>query len=164
MVKVQERAEATRALRILLGDVMMRSIARSRRFRVVANERVAAAPPDRAGRRLRGIDLVDYASDRAVTARVDLDRGDVASLRCIPATTTFLPVEEADAIAVALADRRVARSLLLGDTPRRFVHVGAPHRSVAVTFGAPSGPPSLIAVVDLARRTVTRILPGGAAD
>jgi hypothetical protein len=160
--KVQEPAEAKRALHILLGDATMRGIARRQRFRIVENEPLETAPP--AGRRLRGIALVDYASDRAVTAEVDLDRGDVSSLRFDPAGPNLAPAEEDEALAVALADRRVAVGLALGDTPQRFVHVGATHRSAAIAFGTTRGAPSFVAVVDLARRAVTKILPGGALD
>jgi hypothetical protein len=162
-------ADRASALRILMDDDMMRSIADIGCFRVLANEPVAAEPPDPlAGRRLFGIDLVDYASDRSVTAYVDLDRGGVASLRCAPATARLAPEEEAEALSVALADRRVACGIALGDAPQSILHVETrtgtdshPHRSAAVVFG-PSGhgcAPSLVAVVDLARRTVTKVFP-----
>ncbi len=154
MADVHEADDARRALRILLDDVMMRSIARRRRFRVLASAPV--------GGRRYGIDLVDYASDRAVTAEVDLDRGGVASLRCTAGASTLAPAEQDEALEVALADRRVAASLALDDRPTSVVHVGGAHRSAAVTFGAPRSPASLVAVVDLARRAVTKILPGEA--
>src|SRR5512138_3228668 len=82
----RRRDDRAAALRILLDDEMMRSIARVGRFRVLANETRVAAPPDPlAGHRLAWIDLVDYERDRSVVACVDLDRRDVASLRCAPA-------------------------------------------------------------------------------
>ncbi len=145
------------ALRILMDDGMMRSIARIGCFRVLTNEPLPDPP---SGRRLFGIDLVDYASDRCVQACIDLDRGGVASLRCAPAQPWLAPEEEADALAVALADRRVASGIALGDAPQSIVHVDArPHRAAAILFGTPHSTPSLVAVVDLARRTVTKIVP-----
>lgn len=156
------------ALRILMGDGMMREIARVGRFRVIANEPLAPTAADpRGARRLFGIDIVDYNSDRSVTACVDLDRGDVASLRCGPALPRLAPEEEAEALSVALADRRVAEGIRLGDAPRSILHVGSrtagedgpPHRAAVVVFGAPKGPATLIAIVDLARGAVTAILP-----
>lgn len=157
------------ALRILFDDDMMRSIARIGRFRVLAHEMVVAAPPDPlAGHRLALIDLVDYSNDRNVHACVDLDRGGVASLRCAPAEP-LAPEEQAEALSVALADRRVADGIALGDMPQAILHVGArrghdvghAHRSAAVLFGpcGPSHKPSLVAIVDLARSVVTRLVP-----
>jgi hypothetical protein len=144
------------ALRILMDDGMMRGIARIGCFRVLTNE--PAEPPT--GRRLFAIDLVDYASDRSVHACVDLDRRGVASLACTPAEPRLAPEEEADALAVALADRRVAGGINLGDEPQSIVHVDAhPHRAAAILFGAQRSSPSLVAVVDLARRTVTKVVP-----
>jgi hypothetical protein len=159
---VDEAGDRETALRILLDDEMMRSIARVGRFRVLANETSVARPPDPlAGHRLAWIDLVDYERDRSVKACVDLDRGDVASLRCAPAEHRLAPVEEAEALDVALADRRVAGGLALGDQPQAILHVGAgdTHRSAAVVFGMPRSSPSLVAVVDLARSVVTRVVP-----
>jgi hypothetical protein len=159
------RDEAAAALEILLADEMMRSIARSGCFRVRVNDRLAVESPDPlAGRRLRFIDLVDYTSDRAVTACVDLDRATITSLRCRPAESRLAPSEEADALTVALADRRVAAGITLGDRPQSIVRVGGvggepQHRSAAVTFGTPRSAPSLVAIVDLARRAVTKIVP-----
>lgn len=154
--------ENAAALRILLDDEMMRSIARIGRFRVLANQTVVAEPPDPlAGHRLAWIDLVDYERDRSVKACVDLDRGDVASLRCAPGEHRLAPAEEAEALDVALADRRVAGSLSLGDLPQAILHVGASdaHRTAAVLFGCKGASPSIVAVVDLARSVVTRVVP-----
>jgi hypothetical protein len=158
------RDEAEQALEILLADEMMRSIAKSSCYRVRMNDRLAVEPPDPlAGRRLRLIDIVDYASDRTVTACVDLDRGSVASLRRAPAEASLAPSEEDDALSVALADRRVAAGIALGDRPQSIVRVGAHgephHRSAAITFGPEPTTPSLVAIVDLARRAVTKIVP-----
>jgi hypothetical protein len=152
------------ALRILMGDEMMRSIARIGRFRVLTHETVVAEPPDPlAGHRLALIDIVDYSSDRNVRACVDLDRGGVASLRCSPAEQRLAPEEQAEALAVALAVRRVAGGIALGDTPQAIVHIGQAHRSAKVVFGqvgARGGQsPSLVAIVDLARSVVTRVGP-----
>ena len=123
------------ALRILMDDDMMRGIARICCFRVLANALVADSP---SGRRLYGIELVDYASDRNVRACVDLDRRGVASLRCAQAEPRLAPEEEADALTVALADRRVASGITLGDAPQSIVHVDAhPHRAAAILFGTP---------------------------
>ncbi len=153
------------ALRILLEDEMMRAMARGGRYRVLANETSVAAPPDPlAGHKLAWIDIVDYERDRSVVACVDLDRRGVASLRCAPAQPRLAPEEEAEALDVALADRRVAGSIALGDAPQAILHAGgragaeaAQHRSAAVVFGMPRSSPSLVAVVDLARSVVTRI-------
>jgi len=162
MTKADARDDSERALGILLANDMMRSIARGGRFRVLVNDRIVVEPPDPlAGRHLRCIDLVDYTSDRAVTACVDLDRGGLTSLRCAPAEQRFAPAEEDDAISVALADRRVAAGITLGDRPQSIIHVAPSdgHRSAAISFGAPFTAPSLVAIVDLARRAVTRIVP-----
>jgi hypothetical protein len=160
----EDDADREVALRILLGDEMMSSIARTGRFRVVAHETQVAAPPDPlAGHRLAWLDLVDYERDRSLRACVDLDRGGVASLRWAPAEPRLAPEEEADALEVALADRRVAGGIALGDAPQVIVHAGKhvdEHRSAAVVFGdggTRRSPPSLIAVVDLWLRVVTRV-------
>ena len=165
MSRVAARDEADEALHILLADEMMRSIARGGCYRVRVNDRLGVESSDpQAGRRVRFIDLVDYASDREVTACVDLDRSTITSLRCRPAEARLAPAEEADALSVALADRRVAAGIALGDRPQSIVRVGGAgtephHRSAAVTFGTPRSAPSLVAIVDLARRAVTKILP-----
>src|SRR5688572_29170031 len=87
------------ALRILLDDEMMSSIARTGRFRVVARKTEVAEPGGPlAGHRLAWIDLVDYERDRSVLACVDLDRRGVASLRCEPAEPRLAPEEEAEAL------------------------------------------------------------------
>lgn len=159
------KGEGEEALRILLDDEMMRTIARIGRFRVRAHETVVAEPPDPlAGHRLALIDIVDYSSDRSVRACVDLDRGGVASLRCSPGEPRLAPEEEALALTVALADRRVAGGIALGDLPQAIVHVArggeaGAHRAAAVVFGAPRSTPSLVAIVDLARSVVTRVGP-----
>lgn len=157
-----EGHEGKEALRILFDDDMMRSIARIGCFRVLAQETLVAEPPDPlAGHRISHIDLVDYMSDRSVKARVDLDLGGVASLWCAPAADKLAPEEEADALSVALADRRVADGIMLGDAPQAITHVGgdagSSHRSAAVVFGARRV--TLVALVDLARRQVTRVVP-----
>ena len=153
-------SEDDAALRILLDDDMMRSIARIGRFRVLATETAVAEPPDPlAGHRVARISLLDYASDRSVSACVDLDRSSVASLSCAPAAARLAPEEEAEALALALADPRVADSLALGDEPQAIMHVAHAHRSAAVVFGMPRSAPSLVAVVDLARSVVTRVVP-----
>lgn len=162
MRKGRAARERDEALRILLDDEMMRTIARIGRFRVLAHETVVAEPPDPlAGHRLALIDIVDYSSDRSVRATVDLDRGGVATLRCAPAEQRLAPEEQAEALAVALADRRVAGGLVLGDTPQAIVHVGCAHRSAAVHFGqvGKQKGASLVAIVDLARSVVTRVGP-----
>jgi hypothetical protein len=147
-----------------MDDDMMQSIARIGRIRVLAHETVIASPPDPlAGHRISHIDLVDYTHDRTVKARIDLDLGGVASLSCAPAAATLAPEEEAEALALALADRRVANGICLGDGPQTITHVATraatPHRSAAVMFGAPRMQPTFIAVVDLACRQVTEIVP-----
>jgi hypothetical protein len=159
---VGEAGDRETALRILLDDEMMRSIARIGRFRVLANETIVAQPPHPlAGHRIAWIDLVDYERDRSVKACVDLDRGDVTSLRCAPGEHRLAPMEEAEALDVALKDRRVSGGLALGDLPQAILHVGAgeAHRTAAVLFGMPRSSPSLVAVVDLARSVVTRVVP-----
>jgi hypothetical protein len=155
------RDEGTRALGILLADDMMRTIARSGRYRVRMNRPLVRDSPDPfVGKNIRFIDVVDYASDRSITAGVDMDDEAVAFLHCAPGEALLGPDEEDDAIAVAVADRRVSAGLSLGDCPQSIVRVdAAPHRSAAITFGMPRSTPSLVAVVDLARRTVTRIIP-----
>ncbi len=162
-----DRGDHEEALRILLDDDMMKSIARIGRFRVLAQETLVAEPPDPlAGHRISHINLVDYTRDRTVLARVDLDLRGVASLSCAPAAATLAPEEEAEALAVALADRRVAEGISLGDAPQAITHIGTragdlarTHRSAAVVFGTGRSQATLVAVVDLARRTVIQIVP-----
>ena len=161
MTKGGRRDDGARALAILLANDMMRRIARSGRHRVRANRPLVVEPPDPlAGKKLRFLEVVDYASDRMVTACIDLDEGCVALFRCATADTLLGPAEEDDAIGVALADRRVAAGISLGDCPQSIIRVDAhPHRSAEITFGTPRRAPSLVAVVDLARMAVTRIIP-----
>jgi hypothetical protein len=148
------------ALRILMHHDMMRSIARSGCFRVLGSETSVPSPPDPlAGHRITHIDLLDYATDRSVSARVDLDRGGVASLSWAAAAARLAPEEEAEALAVALADRRVSDSIALGDSPQAIMHIAHPHRSAAVLFGMPRSAPTVVAVVDLAKSCVTRVVP-----
>jgi hypothetical protein len=154
------RDEGTRALGILLADDMMRKIARSGQYRVRTNRPLfVESPAPFAGKNLRFIDVVDYASDRSITAGVDLDDEAVTFLHCAPGEALLGPEEEDDVITVAVADRRVSAGLLLGDCPQSIVRVDAPpHRSAAIAFGMPRSVPSLVAIVDLARRAVTRII------
>jgi hypothetical protein len=160
-----ERADA---LRILLDDTRLRAMAKIGRYRVIAAEPLVVKPPDPlAGRRLARTVIVDYAGDRCVEACVDLDRSALCALQLTSAQPMLAPEEEAQALSVALADRRVSDGITLGDGPQAIMHYWSKRvsdlahrrRSAAVVFGKPRSAPSLVAVVDLADGVVTKVVP-----
>jgi Cu2+-containing amine oxidase len=160
-----ERAEA---LRVLLEDSRLSSMASIGRYRVIALEPLAVKPPHGlAGRRLARVVVYDYASDRTVDACVDLDHVRVAHLNLSRAQPMLAREEEAAAISIALSDERVKEQLSLGEEPQVAMHywsnnnasLSFARRSAAVIFGRPDSSPSLIAVVDLLDNLVSEIVP-----
>jgi hypothetical protein len=160
-----ERADA---LRVALDDPRLRPMAKIGRYRVISIEPIAVKPPDPlSGRRIARAVIYDYAGDRCVEAGVDLDRGALCALNQSHAQPMLAPEEEAQAVAVALADTRVASGIKPGDSwqavlqywTRRPTDLAHRRRSAAVVFGRAQGTASLVAVVDLADGVVTDVVP-----
>src|SRR5689334_25437918 len=73
--------ETADALRTLIEDRRVASMAKVGRYRVICTEPLVVKPPHwMAGHRLARVVAYDYAADRAVDACVDLDAGIVAHL------------------------------------------------------------------------------------
>lgn len=160
-----ERADA---LRVLTEDRRLGTMAKVARYRVVAVEPLVVKPPNELfGRRVARVVAYDYASLRCVDALVDLDNGVVAALQIDEKQPMLGRDEEAQAVAVALADDRVKRELGLSDEPlaalhywsRRDVELASSQRSAAVVFGQPGARATLVAVVDLTGSQVTEVVP-----
>ena len=160
-----ERAEA---LRILIEDPRLSTMANIGRYRVITVEPLAVKPPHGlAGRRLARLVIYDYAADRSVDGCVDLDQHRVTHLNVTRAQPMLAREEEAAAIAIALSDERVKEQLSLGEEPRVAMHywsqrdtsLSYSRRSAAVIFGRPDSNPSLVAVVDLLDNLVCDIVP-----
>ena len=155
------------ALRTLLEDERLRSMAKVGRYRVITVEPLVIKPPENlAGRRLARVVIYDYAGDRCVDACVDLDHGAVCYVGTSTAQPMLSPDEEAEAIAVAMRDERVSRGIALGDGPlcamhywsRRAADLAYRRRAAAVLLGPPSGPPAIVAVVDLMDNVVVEVV------
>jgi len=160
-----ERADA---LRVLTEDRRLATMAKVARYRVVAVEPLVLKPPHALfGRRVARVVTYDYASDRCVDALVDLDAGVVANLQIHESQPMLGRDEEAQAVAVALADERVKRELGLSDEPlaalhywsRRDLEISSSRRSAVVLFGQPGARATLVAVVDLVDSQVTEVVP-----
>ena len=160
-----ERAEA---LRLLLEDPRLSTMANVGRYRVITVEPLAVKPPHGlAGRRLARLVIYDYAADRSVDGCIDLDKNRVTHLNVTRAQPMLAREEEAAAIGIALADERVKEQLALGEEPRVAMHywstrdtnLSYSRRSAAVIFGRADGDPSIVAVVDLLDDLVTEIVP-----
>ncbi|HEY5947667.1 MAG TPA: hypothetical protein VIV40_19320, partial [Kofleriaceae bacterium] len=73
--------ETADALRTLVEDRRLSSMAKVGRYRVICTEPLVVKPPHwMGGHRLARVVAYDYAADRAVDATVDLDAGTVAHL------------------------------------------------------------------------------------
>jgi hypothetical protein len=160
--------ETADALRTLIEDRRVASMAKVGRYRIICTEPLVVKPPHwMAGHRLARVVAYDYAADRAVDACVDLDAGIVAHLELNKGQPMLSRDEEAIAVSVAMADARVSSKLELGDTPQSVMHywgrtaneLAFSRRSAAVIFGRAAGHASQIVVVDLIDQTVTQVVP-----
>jgi len=160
--------ETADALRTLIEDRRLSSMAKVGRYRVICTEPLVVKPPHwMAGHRLARVVAYDYAADRSVDATVDLDAGTVAHLDITRAQPMLSREEEALAISIAMVDGRVRDKLQMGDAPQSTMHywgrtpndLAFARRSAAVIFGRGGGHASLIAVVDLVDQTVTQVVP-----
>ncbi|HEX5058184.1 MAG TPA: hypothetical protein VFV99_02435 [Kofleriaceae bacterium] len=160
--------ETADALRTLIEDRRLSSMAKVGRYRVICTEPLVVKPPHwMAGHRLARVVAYDYAADRSVDATVDLDAGTVAHLDITRAQPMLSREEEALAISIAMVDGRVRDKLQMGDAPQSTMHywgrtpndLAFARRSAAVIFGRSGGHASLIAVVDLVDQTVTQVVP-----
>jgi hypothetical protein len=141
------------------------------RYRVIAIEPLVVKPPHELfGRRTARVVIYDYASDRSVEAAIDLDGSMVAHLQIGASQPLLAREEEVAAVAVALADERVKRELVLGDGAQAVMHywskrdteLAYSRRSAAVLLGQAGARPSFVAVVDLLAAQVIEIVPAAA--
>ena len=162
-----ERAEA---LRTLLEDTRLASMAKVGRYRVIAVEPLAFKPGHEfASRRIARVVIYDYAADRCVESNIDLDASEVKYLAVNKSQPMLSTDEEVVAMEIALADSEVRENLALGEEPQSAMHywsnrptdMAHSRRSAAVLFGASNERPSLVAVVDLLDGRVTEIVPAG---
>lgn len=160
--------EHAEALRILIEDPRLSTMANIGRYRVITVEPLAVKPPHPlSGHRLARLVIYDYAADRSVDGCVNLDKNRVTHLNVTRAQPMLAREEEAAAIAIALSDERVKEQLSLGEEPRVAMHywshrdtsLSYSRRSAAVIFGRPDSSPSLVAVVDLLDNLVCEIVP-----
>lgn len=160
--------EVADALRTLIEDRRLSSMAKVGRYRVICTEPLVVKPPHwMAGHRLARVVAYDYSQDRAVDACVDLDAGVVAHLELTRGQPMLSREEEAIAMAIAATDSRVSEKLALGDIPQCAMHywgrspneLAFSRRSAAVIYGRDGGHSSLVAVVDLIDQQVTQVVP-----
>ncbi len=160
--------ETADALRTLIEDRRLSSMAKVGRYRVICTEPLVVKPPHwMAGHRLARVVAYDYSADRAVDATVDLDAGTVAHLELTRGQPMLSREEEALAVSIAMVDQRVRDRLQMGDTPQTTMHywgrtasdLAFARRSAAVIFGRDGGHASLVAVVDLIDQQVTQVVP-----
>jgi hypothetical protein len=160
--------EAADAVRTLIEDRRLSSMAKVGRYRVICTEPLVVKPPHwMAGHRLARVVAYDYSADRAVDATVDLDAGTVAHLELTRGQPMLSREEEALAVSIALTDQRVRDKLQMGDAPQATMHywgrtpndLAFARRSAAVIFGRDGGHASLVAVVDLIDQQVTQVVP-----
>jgi hypothetical protein len=160
--------EAADAVRTLIEDRQLASMAKVGRYRVICTEPLVVKPPhDLARHRLARVVAYDYSADRAVDATIDLDAGRVAHLELTRGQPMLSREEEALAMSIAMVDQRVRDKLQMGDAPQATMHywgrtpndLAFARRSAAVIFGRENGHASLIAVVDLIDQQVTQVVP-----
>jgi Cu2+-containing amine oxidase len=160
--------EVADALRTLIEDRLLASMAKVGRYRVIGYEPLVVKPPHwMAGHRLARVVAYDYSADRAVDACVDLDAGVVAHLELTKAQPMLSREEEAIAVSIANDDDRVREKLALGDAAHAVMHywgrnaneLAYSRRSAAVIYGRESGQSSVVAVVDLIDQVVTSVVP-----
>jgi Cu2+-containing amine oxidase len=159
--------EVADALRTLIEDRRLATMAKVGRYRVICTEPLVVKPPHwMAGHRLARVVAYDYSADRAVDACVDLDAGVVAHLELTRAQPMLSREEEAIAITIANEDERVREKLALGDSAHAVMHywgrnaneLAYSRRSAAVLYGRESGQSSVVAVVDLIDQVVTSVV------
>jgi Cu2+-containing amine oxidase len=160
--------EVADALRTLIEDRRLSSMAKVGRYRVICTEPLVVKPPHwMAGHRLARVVAYDYSQDRAVDACVDLDAGVVAHLELTRGQPMLSREEEALAMSIAATDPRVSEKLAVGDIPQCSMHywgrspneLAFSRRSAAVIYGRDGGHSSLVAVVDLIDQQVTQVVP-----
>ncbi|HEY1813451.1 MAG TPA: hypothetical protein VGG74_13965 [Kofleriaceae bacterium] len=160
--------ESADALRTLIEDRRLASMAKVGRYRVITTEPLVVKPPHLlAGHRLARVVAYDYSTDRAVDACVDLDAGVVVHLELTRSQPMLSQGEEQLAVSIAMIDDRVRSKLQLGDAPQSTLHywgrtpsdLAYARRSAAVVFGRSDGHASVVAVVDLLDQTVTQVVP-----
>ncbi len=160
--------EVADALRTLIEDRRLATMAKVGRYRVICTEPLVVKPPHwMAGHRLARVVAYDYSADRAVDACVDLDAGVVAHLELTKAQPMLSREEEAIAIKIANEDDRVREKLALGDSAHAVMHywgrnaneLAYSRRSAAVLYGRETGQSSVVAVVDLIDQVVTSVVP-----
>src|SRR4051812_9629397 len=140
--------ETADALRTLIEDRRLSSMAKVGRYRVICTEPLVVKPPHwMAGHRLARVVVYDYAADRCIDACIDLDAGVVAHLELTKSQPMLSPDEEAIAISVAMSDERVHGKLGMGEGPMSTMHywgrtqgdLAWARRSAAVIFGRSGG-------------------------
>jgi len=160
--------ETADALRTLIEDKRMSSMAKVGRYRVICTEPLVVKPPHSlAGHRLARVVAYDYSSDRAVDATIDLDAGIVVHLELSKGQPMLSREEEAIAMSIAVSDDHVRTKLQMGDGPQTVLHywgrtpsdIAYARRSAAVVFGREAGHATLVAVVDLIDQQVTQVVP-----
>lgn len=160
--------EVADALRTLIEDRRLATMAKIGRYRIICTEPLVVKPPHwMAGHRLARVVAYDYSQDRAVDACVDLDAGVVAHLELTRGQPMLSREEEAIAISIAATDDRVSGQLAVGDMPQSVMHywgrtaneLAFSRRSAAVIYGRDGGHSSLVAVVDLIDQQVTQVVP-----
>lgn len=160
-----ERADA---LRILLEDIRLASMAKVGRYRVIACEPLAVKPTHpEAGQRFVRVVIYDYSADRCVEASVNLDSYAISHLSINQSQPMLSAEEELAAMDIALASDRVRAELSLGEVAQAAMHywshrpadLAHNRRSAAVLLGEPGARPSLIAVVDLLDAQVSEVVP-----
>jgi Cu2+-containing amine oxidase len=160
--------EVADALRTLIEDRRLSSMAKVGRYRIICTEPLVVKPPHwMAGHRLARVVAYDYSQDRAVDACVDLDAGVVAHLELTRSQPMLSREEEALAVSIAATDERVIEKLVTGDLAQSVMHywgrtandLAFSRRSAAVVYGRDGGHSSLVAVVDLMDQQVTLVVP-----
>src|SRR5688572_27108855 len=95
--------ETADALRTLIEDRRLSSMAKVGRYRVICTEPLVVKPPHwMAGHRLARVVAYDYAADRCVDACIDLDAGVGAHLELTKSQPMLSRGEEALAVSIAL--------------------------------------------------------------
>jgi hypothetical protein len=162
------QGEVADALRTLVEDRRLSTMAKVGRYRVICTEPLVVKPPHwMAGHRLARVVAYDYSTDRSVDACIDLDAGVVAHLELTKAQPMLSREEEAIAITIANQDSRVSEKLAMGDAAHAVMHywgrtaneLAYSRRSAAVIYGRDSGQSSLVVVVDLMDQVVTSVVP-----
>lgn len=162
------QGEVADALRTLVEDRRLSTMAKVGRYRIICTEPLVVKPPHwMAGHRLARVVAYDYSADRAVDACVDLDAGVVAHLELTKSQPMLSREEESIAITISNADDRVREKLQIGDSAYSVMHywgrsaneLAFSRRSAAVIYGRENGQASVVAVVDLIDQVVTSIVP-----